>query len=84
LSKVTREMAKIATLRRPPDRSASPWISPQDAAEYLGVSVDKIYDACARRGLKHAKLGHSTIRLRREWVDEWAEQNTRQHVAAAR
>jgi len=23
--------------------------------------------------LKHVKLGHRTIRLRREWIDRWAE-----------
>lgn len=75
-------MAKTALLRRVPERAT--WISPQEAADYLGISVDKIYDACRRGGLKHAKLGHSTIRLKIEWVDAWAEERTRQHVAASR
>jgi excisionase family DNA binding protein len=52
---------------------ASPWITVKQAADYLGVGVEAIYDACANKGLKHSKLGRSTIRLRREWVDEWAE-----------
>lgn len=51
----------------------SPWLSPKQAAEYLGVSVDAIYEACASKGLRHTKLGHSTLRLRRQWIDEWAE-----------
>jgi len=55
--------------------SSSPWITIQEAAAYLGVGVDTIYDACAKRGLKHVKLGHSTIRLQRAWVDAWAEQH---------
>ncbi|RPH52613.1 MAG: helix-turn-helix domain-containing protein [Planctomycetota bacterium] len=64
----------------PPRRSprtplASPWITVQEAAAYLGVGVDTIYDACAKRGLKHVKLGHATIRLQRAWVDAWAEQH---------
>lgn len=63
-----------AKLSRPPRAlAARPWITIKEAAEYLGVGVDTIYDACARRGLKHVKFGHSTIRLRVEWVDAWAE-----------
>lgn len=51
----------------------STWMTPRQAAEYLGVGVDAIYDACAAGGLKHVKLGYRTIRLRREWIDGWAE-----------
>jgi excisionase family DNA binding protein len=46
----------------------------QDAARYFGVGVDAIYEACAKKGLRHIKLGHCTIRLKQEWVDAWAEQ----------
>ncbi len=51
----------------------STWMTPRQAAEYLGVGVDAIYDACAAGGLKHVKLGYRTIRLRRDWIDRWAE-----------
>ena len=60
-----------------PSEKTCPWIAPREAAEYLGVGVDIIYDACAAGGLKHARLGHRTIRLRREWLDAWAEALTR-------
>ena len=50
------------------------WMTPRQVAEYLGVGVDTIYDACAAGGLKHVKIGHRTIRLRREWIDRWAEE----------
>jgi excisionase family DNA binding protein len=53
----------------------SSWITPRQAAAYLGVGVDAIYDACAAAGLKHVKLGYRTIRLRREWIDRWAEKH---------
>ncbi len=56
------------------------WMTPREAADYLGVGIDTIYDACAAGGLKHAKLGHRTIRLRREWVDRWAEDRAREFV----
>jgi excisionase family DNA binding protein len=59
-------------------KAATPWMTVQEAADYLGVGVDTIYEACAKRGLKHAKLGHSTIRLKREWLDAWAEAHCRQ------
>jgi excisionase family DNA binding protein len=65
------------------ERSAareSTWMTPREAADYLGVGIDTIYDACAAGGLKHAKLGHRTIRLRREWVDRWAEDRAREFV----
>jgi excisionase family DNA binding protein len=62
-----------------PETSAKPsvWLTPRKAAEYLGVGVDSIYDGCAAGGLKHTRLGHRTIRLRREWLDAWAEAHTR-------
>ena len=40
----------------------SSWMTPRQAAAYLGVGIDTIYDACAAGGLKHVKLGHRTIR----------------------
>lgn len=55
------------------DSGESTWVTPREAAAYLGVGVDTIYDACAAGGLKHVKLGYRTIRLRREWIDRWAE-----------
>ena len=54
------------------------WLSPRQAADYLGVGVDTIYDACAAGGLKHVKLGYRTIRVRREWIDRWAEGRARE------
>jgi excisionase family DNA binding protein len=49
------------------------WLTPREVAEYLRTGVDLIYDACATGGLKHVKLGHRTIRVRRAWVDAWIE-----------
>jgi len=54
------------------------WLSPRQAADYLGVGVDTIYDACAAGGLKHVKLGYRTIRVRRDWIDRWAEGRARE------
>jgi excisionase family DNA binding protein len=53
----------------------SSWVTPREAAAYLGVGVDTIYEACAAADLKHVKLGYRTIRLRREWIDLWAEKH---------
>ena len=54
------------------------WMTPRQAALYLGVGVDAIYEACAAGGLKHVKLGYRTIRLRRDWIDRWAEGRARE------
>jgi excisionase family DNA binding protein len=54
------------------------WMTPREAAGYLGVGVDTIYDACTAGGLKHVKLGYRTIRVRREWIDRWAEEHARE------
>ena len=53
----------------------SAWVTPRQAAAYLGVGVDTIYEACAAGDLKHVKLGYRTNRLRREWIDLWAEKH---------
>jgi excisionase family DNA binding protein len=55
--------------------AASSWMTPRQAALYLRVGVDTIYEACAADDLKHVKLGYRTIRLRREWIDLWAEKH---------
>jgi excisionase family DNA binding protein len=53
------------------------WFSPRQAAVYLHVGVDIIYESCAGRGLRHVKLGHSTIRIRRDWLESWMEAQAR-------
>ena len=60
--------------RRRPRRvpASSAWFSPQQAAEHIGVSVGTIYAAC-ERGLRHKKVGHSTIRIRPAWLDAWMD-----------
>jgi excisionase family DNA binding protein len=57
----------------------SAWMTPRQAATYLGVGVNTIYDACNAGGLKYVKLGHRTIRLRRAWVDAWVERLAEVH-----
>lgn len=59
---------RVRTLPRPAD---APWLSPKEAAAYVGLGVDSIYDACTSRALRHKKHGYSTIRIRREWLDTW-------------
>jgi excisionase family DNA binding protein len=74
--------ADLARLAPPGGGSGgpSPWITVAEAARYLGVGVDAIYEACAKKGLKHFKVGHSTIRLKQAWVDAWAERRAIGHA----
>ena len=61
-----------------PRAVARQWITKSEAARHLGVGIDKISEGMRSGGLKYSRLGRSTIRLRREWVDAWAETLTRQ------
>lgn len=72
---MTRPPAERIHARR---RDGVEWLTPREVAEHLHTGVDLIYDACATGGLKHVKLGYRTIRVRRAWVDAWAESNARQ------
>lgn len=58
--------------------AASPWITVKEGARYVGVGVDAIYKGIANGTLRHSRLGHSTIRLRRDWLDTWLESLARQ------
>lgn len=58
----------------------SPWWTPVQTAEYIGVSVDTIYEACASKGLKYTKVGHSTMRLRKDWTDQWLTARAQTHT----
>ena len=53
--------------------ASSQWLSPQQAAAHIGVSVDTIYEACRSKGLRHAKVGQTLTRIRPAWLDEWME-----------
>ena len=70
------DSAPVPVPRRRP--TSSPWITIKEGARYVGVGVDAIYKGVASGALRHSRLGHSTIRLRREWLDAWLESLTRQ------
>jgi excisionase family DNA binding protein len=59
--------------RRAEPPADSPWLSPREGAAYLGIGVDRIYEAVSKRELQHVKLGYATIRIKRAWLDKWAE-----------
>lgn len=73
------DAAPAASAPLPFRPSKSPWLTIPQAAAYLSVGADRIYKACATEGLKHVKFGHSTIRLKRQWLEAWAEAQVR-HV----
>jgi len=71
-------MPRSAT--RPP--AVDEWMTVKDAAELIHVGLDAIYEACARQELRHVKIGHSSIRLRRDWLDAWLDSRTRGGIPA--
>ena len=57
------------------------WLNVGDAAEYAGVCRDTIYTACERREIRHVRIGgRRSIRLKREWIDDWYERGARTTV----
>jgi excisionase family DNA binding protein len=54
------------------------WLNVSEGAEYAGVCRDTIYTAC-ERGELHMRIGgRRSIRLKREWIDQWFERHARQ------
>ncbi len=51
---------------------ATPWLTVAEAAAYLSVNQDFIYDACATGGLRYKRLaGRRSIRTQAKWLDDW-------------
>jgi excisionase family DNA binding protein len=56
----------------PPQRE---WLSVTQAANLLGVTPEKIYQACRSGGLQHTRLGaNGAIRIHRDWLHGWLAQ----------
>jgi excisionase family DNA binding protein len=49
------------------------WVSPAEAAEYLGVTVKTVLRWCRMRKLVSSKLGHRTIRISAASVEKLME-----------
>ena len=53
----------------------SPWLSSEQAAEYLGVSAWSVRKYAREDGLRSARTPgvRGSLRFRREWLDEFLE-----------
>lgn len=60
------------------------WLTVSEAAAYLRVSTQTIYDACSVGGLRHFRLaGRRNIRLRRSDLNAWMSRFLAQNIAEA-
>src|SRR5687768_15290500 len=51
-------------------------LSAKEAAEYLGVSLKRLYEFCGDGSLRHLRLADTNagvLRFRQQWLDAWAE-----------
>jgi excisionase family DNA binding protein len=56
------------------------WLTPDEAANHIGVYVETIYDACKTQGLKHVRLGgRRSIRIHESWLEGWMTEFTREY-----
>lgn len=51
-------------------KSASPWMSPAEAADYLGVAVGTLRNWVYRRHIPFARRGR-VVRFHRDRLDAW-------------
>lgn len=54
-------------------------LTPQQAADYLGIKLSTIYQLSMRRILPTVKVGRLN-RYKRQDIDKWIEQNTQEAV----
>ena len=50
-------------------------LSAKEAADYLGISLRRLYDFCRDGSLRHLRLADTAagvLRFRRVWLDEWS------------
>lgn len=64
-----RRMASVAT-RGGGGRLPRGFFTPAEIAAYIGMSTYTVQDLCRRGELRHVKAGRS-IRIRREWADQY-------------
>src|SRR4051794_19221428 len=53
------------------------FFTPAEIAVYIGMSTYTVQDLCRRGELRHVKAGRS-IRIRREWADQYMSTHERQ------
>ena len=54
-------------------RLAGDWVTPEHAAEYLGVSKQTVRAWCKAGKLRSAKLGHHTVRISTSSIEQMLE-----------
>jgi excisionase family DNA binding protein len=55
--------------------STPQYLSIEQAAEYLNVTVRQVRNWIATRTIEHVKMG-KYVRFRKEYLDQWVEKNT--------
>jgi excisionase family DNA binding protein len=51
-------------------RPASPWMSPEDTAQYLGIALGTLRNWTSAHFVPHAKKGR-VVRYHRDTIDKW-------------
>jgi excisionase family DNA binding protein len=54
--------------------SSSPWLTAEEARQYIKSGVKIVYREVAAGRLRAARIGgRRDLRFRKEWLDEWLE-----------
>jgi len=58
------------------DFSRSPWLTPEETADYLGVALGTIRNWTSQRHIPHVKLGR-VVRFHKDELDSWLRSGKR-------
>lgn len=58
-----------------PQQLTADWVSPQEAAEYLGVTKQTVLSWCSAGKLVSSKLGYRTIRISTSSIEKMMERS---------
>lgn len=72
LEQIAERAAEIVAGRAVP--AASPWMSVDQAADYVGIPKQSLYKLTAAKAIPHAKPGNRLL-FNREDLDAWVEQH---------
>ena len=62
-------------------------LSAKEAAEYIGISLKRLYQFCHDGSLRHLRLAETkagVLRFRKLWLDAWAESRATGGIGPAR
>jgi excisionase family DNA binding protein len=59
----------------------SPWLSPAEAAKYVGISPARLQESVRSGDITHYRISQKIVRFRIEDLDAWIRSKKKRHAA---